>query len=83
MPRPPRNPQVAPARKAAAVEQEALGLDTDNWLRAYRKSVRSHPSIESALAYFKRIFDDAPAPFIITNTDLIITDANNAALEML
>ena len=83
MPRPPRNAQADPVRGHASAEQEDFGLDTDNWLRAYRKSVRSHPSIESALAYFKRIFDDAPAPYLITNLNLVVTDANNAAQHML
>ena len=72
-------------RQPHAAEQDGIdfGLDTDNWLRAYRKSVRSHPSIESALTYFKRIFDDAPAPFVITNLSLVVTDANHAAQRML
>ena len=83
MPRPPRNAQADSVRGPASTEQEDFGLDTDNWLRAYRKSVRSHPSIESALAYFKRIFDDAPAPYLITNLNLVVTDANNAAQQML
>ena len=83
MPRPPRNARADSVRGPAPREQEDFGLDTDNWLRAYRRSVRSHPSIESALAYFKRIFDDAPAPYLITNLNLVVTDANNAAQQML
>lgn len=70
------------AKPSVAIDRD-LGLDSDNWLRAYRKSLRSHPSIESALAYFKRIFDDAPAPYLVTNLDLVITDANVAAQRML
>jgi len=83
LPRPPRNARADSVRGPAPREQEDFGLDTDNWLRAYRRSVRSHPSIESALAYFKRIFDDAPAPYLITNLNLVVTDANNAAQQML
>ena len=81
-------PKPSPSRKnsrtapPAEVEHD-LGLDTDYWLRAYRKSVKSHPSIESALHYFKRIFDDAPAPYLVTNLSLVVTDANRAAQQML
>ena len=80
MPRPTRR---TPRPAAPRVTAGELGLDTDSWLRAYRKSVKSHPSIESALYYFKRIFDDAPAPYLVTNLSLIITDANGAAQRML
>jgi PAS domain-containing protein len=83
LPRPPRRLQTANRPASAQGEDEDLGLDTDNWLRAYRKSVRTHPSIESALEYFKKIFDEAPAPYLITNLELIVTDANNAAQRML
>ena len=79
----PRARKNGPVPSAAEPEPAELGLDSDNWLRAYRKSVRSHPSIESALYYFKRIFDEAPAPYLVTNLDLLVTDANLAAQRML
>lgn len=81
----PRPSRTSKARRASPTPQidGDLGLDTDYWLQAYRKSVKSHPSIESSLHYFKRIFDDAPAPYVVTNLSLVVTDANKAAQRML
>lgn len=55
----------------------------DSWVLQYERHGRLHGSVDEALAYFQRIFDDAPAPYLITNPQLLITDANAAAQRML
>jgi PAS domain S-box-containing protein len=60
-----------------------LGIDSDPWRRAYRRSIRVHGTIGNALRYFTQIFEEAPAPYIVTTPRLTIVDANFAAQKML
>src|SRR4051812_30495311 len=55
-------------RKAPSVkswEEATLGLDTDVWLRGYRKSLKPYKTAGDALSFYTRIFDHAPVAILI------------------
>ena len=82
MARPPRGRRADSAENQEQRIEAAPGSEPNNWLRV-AQGAAVHGSPQAALDYFRRIFDEAPAPYVVTNTDLIITDANQAALGML
>jgi len=57
-------------------------LKTDAWLGRYERLERHHQGHDDDLAYFKRIFDDAPAAYVVTGAAHLIVDANGAAQRM-
>ena len=59
------------------------GLDGDVWLRQYRRSVRILPGLQAALSYFQDLFELAPVAFVVTDSQLTITDANRLAVQLL
>jgi PAS domain S-box-containing protein len=59
------------------------GLDGDVWLRQYRRSVRIVPGLQAALSYFQELFELAPVAFVVTDSQLTITDANRQAVRLL
>jgi PAS domain S-box-containing protein len=54
----------------------------DLWLEAYRRTW-AHETPEEALAFYARIFDEAPAAIIVTQPNFAISDANVSAQRML
>jgi PAS domain-containing protein len=52
-------------------------------LRQYSRSVRILPGVSAALSYFQHLFELAPIAFVVTNPQLIITDANRHAVRLL
>ncbi len=82
-----REPKIARdagGRSPAPESGEPLaGIDTDVWLKAYRRATRIHGTVGSALGYFTRIFEEAPAPYIVTTPQLIIADANLEAQSLM
>jgi len=57
-------------------------LKTDAWLARYVGLERHHEGHNNHLAYFKRIFDEAPAAYVVTGATHLIVDANGAAQRM-
>jgi PAS domain S-box-containing protein len=75
-----------PPRKRAPVkawEQAVLGLDSDAWLRSYRRSLKPYETAGDALAFYTRIFDHAPVAMMILGADFLIADANIEAQKLL
>jgi len=60
-----------------------LGLDTDPWLRSYRRSVQAYGTVADTLEFYRRIFLESPVAIIVTTISLQIADANIAAQKML
>ena len=54
----------------------------DDWLQVYRRSW-AHESAEEALAFYARLFNEAPAAIIVTTPDFTIVDVNIAAQHLL
>lgn len=57
-------------------------MKTDAWLARYERLERHHEGHDDDLAYFKRIFDEAPAAYVVTRATHLIVDANSAAQRM-
>ena len=55
----------------------------DSWYRAYASSNPQRGSNEESNAYFARVFEDAPAAYIVTDPGMLIRDANKAAQRLL
>src|SRR4029078_11537354 len=75
-----------PRGKHASVKawQEAvLGLDSDVWLRSYRRSLKPYATAGDALAFYTRIFDHAPVEIMILGPQFLIADANIKAQKLL
>lgn len=54
----------------------------DSWLQAYRRSW-THETSEEALGFYARLFDEAPAAIIVTDSNFTIIDVNIAAQHLL
>ena len=54
----------------------------DAWLQVYRRAW-THESVEEALAFYARLFDEAPAAILVTSPDFAIIDANVSAQQLL
>jgi hypothetical protein len=54
----------------------------DMWLETYRRTW-AHETAEEALAFYARIFNEAPAAIVITQPSFAIWDANISAQRML
>lgn len=75
-----------PQRKGGSVkswERAVLGLDSDAWLRSYRRSLKPYESAGDALAFYTRIFDHAPVAIMILGPQFLIADANIEAQKLL
>lgn len=74
-----------PRKRAPAKEWEhaVLGLDSDAWLRSYRRSLKPYETAGDALAFYTRIFDHAPVAMMILGSDFLIADANIEAQKLL
>ena len=57
--------------------------DADSWLRTYPRVAQHHDNTLKALIFYRRIFDEAPFPLIVTTMDFLIVDANFAAQQLL
>ena len=68
---------------AKSWEEEALGLDSDLWLRSYRKSLKPYETAGDALAFYTRIFNHAPAAMLILGPEFLVADANIEAQKLL
>ena len=53
----------------------------DMSLAAYRRKW-IHETVEDALAFYSRVFDEAPAAIITTDANFVITDANVTAQKL-
>jgi PAS domain-containing protein len=53
----------------------------DMWLDAYRRTW-THESADEALAFYARVFDEAPAAIVTTDGNFVITDANVSAQQL-
>jgi PAS domain S-box-containing protein len=59
------------------------GIDADAWLQRFRKSSRPHETPEDALAFYTRIFFEAPVAILILTKEYVVADANLAAEQLL
>jgi len=64
-------------------EGTAAPQESDSWYRAYVTSNEHLGTPEENAAYFARIFEEAPAPYIVTDPSMLIRDANRAAQRIL
>jgi PAS domain S-box-containing protein len=55
----------------------------DSWYREYASSNPQHGSNAESSTYFARVFEDAPAAYIVTDPNMLIRDANKAAQRLL
>jgi len=66
-----------------AWEKAAIGLDKDPWLRRFNRSSRFHESPDDALAFYTRIFMEAPLGIVILTPNHSVADLNVAAQRQL
>lgn len=56
--------------------------DSDSWYSQYERSHGPQGSLGESLRYFMRLFEDAPASYVITTNRLLIVNANATAQQM-
>lgn len=79
------DPFERPSRRTPvdAWETAVAGIDSDAWLRRFRQSSRPHETPNDALAFYSRIFLEAPVAMLIITMDYAVADANLAAQKLL
>lgn len=55
----------------------------DVWYDLYNGQLGSSLSVEETLRFYMRLFDESPAPYIVTDASLKILNANTAAQRLL
>lgn len=56
--------------------------ESDLWYSQYEQTHGPHGSLEESLRYFMRVFEEAPAAYVITDSHLVVTNVNATAQRM-
>jgi PAS domain S-box-containing protein len=79
----PDSPGTGPSRTSVdAWETAETGIDRDPWLRRFRKASRTHETPDDALAFYSRVFLEAPVPIVILGRNHSVADVNVAAQQL-
>jgi PAS domain S-box-containing protein len=55
---------------------------SDLWFSQYERGHGPHGSLNESLRYFTRVFEEAPAAYVITDANMLITNANAQAQRL-
>ena len=75
----PGSTQTPPDESQAIDDARA---ESDIWYNQYERGHGPHGSLTESLHYFTRVFEEAPAAYVITDPHLLITNANAEAQRL-